>query len=401
MFFFSVLKKKILNNLPLQLLLCLGIGIFFGDFFSDQAVAYIYTASYLIKDLLMLALPVIIISYLLAALVSFEKQAPLLIMAILALVIISNAASVLTAYGVAQFTFPLLKGMTAHSLVTTQEAIHPIWMLGIPPILSPDRALLIGITIGLITNLIPSQALGQFVKKWSFRLRDGTTRGLKRGFIPFLPIYVLGFVLKLDRDGSLGILVQNYGRVFVLSCFLIIAYIALLYAMAARFKGSVWLNFIREMVPAGLTGFSTMSSAATMPVTLAATEKNLQDRSYADFVIPTTVNIHLIGDGLNIALTSLALLVMAGQPLPGMHDYLYFTLYYCLAKFSCAGVPGGGVLVILPVAQTYLGLNPEMTSLLATIYILQDPILTSANVMGNGAFALLTRNFFKAFEAKN
>jgi Na+/H+-dicarboxylate symporter len=32
-----------------------------------------------------------------------------------------------------------------------------------------------------------------------------------------------------------------------------------------------------------------------------------------------------------------------------------------------------------------------MTSLLATIYILKDPILTATNVMGNGAFALLSR----------
>ena len=401
MFDFLLNKTKILKNLPLQLLLCLAGGVLLGDYFSDQAISYVYTASHLIKDILMFTLPFIIFSYLLAALVSFEKQAPLLIVAILLLVILSNAASVLVPYGVAHLTFPLLGGMAVQSLTVAKEVIYPLWTLGITPFLSPDWALLMGIGVGLIVNLFPSAPFKNTVKIWAFRLRDWTTLGLKRGFIPLLPIYVLGFVLKLDRDGSLGILIQSYSQVFILGCVLVVVYISFLYAVAAGFRWSLWVRYIKEMLPAGLTGFSTMSSAATMPLTLAATEKNLQDRAYADFVIPTTVNIHLIGDGINIALTALALLIMAGQPFPSIGVYLYFTLYYCLAKFSCAGVPGGGVLVILPVAQAYLGLSPEMASLLATIYILQDPILTSANVMGNGAFALLTRKLLNYLPSKS
>jgi len=87
-------------------------------------------------------------------------------------------------------------------------------------------------------------------------------------------------------------------------------------------------------------------------------------------------------------------MMMTGQPFPDFSTYLIFTIFYCLTKFSAAGVPGGGVLVILPVAQAYLGLSPEMATLLFTIYVLQDPLITAANVMGNGAFALITAKIF-------
>jgi Na+/H+-dicarboxylate symporter len=134
-----------------------------------------------------------------------------------------------------------------------------------------------------------------------------------------------------------------------------------------------------------------MSSAATMTFTLAATEKNMGDEQFAGLVIPATVNIHLMGDALAIPILALAVLSLSGMPLPTFENYLLFAVYFCLAKFSVAGIPGGGIIVMLPILQKYLGLTPEMASLLTTIYIIQDPIFTSANVMGNGAFALLVR----------
>lgn len=391
------MSLRFLKNLPLQLFLSLILGLFLGKILDNKTISYIYTASLIIKDGLMTVLPFIIFSYLVAALVSFEKKAPLLIVFIVLLVVFSNAMSVIVAYGAAQLAFPFLGKMSAEGFSAAKETILPVWNIGLEPLISSDKALLAGIITGLMINFIPSESTRSKIKDLSFRFRDWTTKALKNSFIPFLPIYVLGFVLKLDKDSSIEILMQNYGKVFIVGCLLIVVYLLFLYGLAANFRKSIFIGYLREMIPAGLTGFSTMSSAATMPVTLAATERNLKDRSYADFVIPTTVNIHLVGDGLNIALTALALLVMSGQNFPSFNTYLLFTLYYCLAKFSCAGIPGGGVIVILPVIQSYLGLSSEITGLLATIYILQDPILTSANVMGNGAFALLSRKILNLF----
>ena len=155
------------------------------------------------------------------------------------------------------------------------------------------------------------------------------------------------------------------------------------------------------MMPAGLTGFSTMSSAATMPVTLACVEKTTKDRQFTNLLIPATTNIHMLGDDLTLMITSMTLLSVFGIPWPDLVHFLPFALAFSLAKLSCVGIPGASVLVILPVLQSYLGFTPEMISVVTTIYVLQDPFGTCANVMGNGAFALLIHRLVKRPETSD
>ncbi|MCX7338044.1 MAG: cation:dicarboxylase symporter family transporter [Alphaproteobacteria bacterium] len=383
---------SLFKSLPVQLILCLVGGLFLGEHLNNDTINILYTISCLLKEILMFALPVIIFSYLFAALLAFEKQAPLLILTMLVLVTISNALTALAAYGAMAAAAPFLVGTAVQMMAAGPESIHSLFALNLPT-MPPENAMIGGLLMGLITNAFRGNQKSDCIKQMAFKLRDGSTFGLQKLFIPLLPLYVLGFVLKLDRDGSLGTLIQHFGRIFVVECVVIVAYVVLMYAIAAKFNWSAFARYIKEMLPAGLTGFSTMSSAATMPVTLAATEKNLNDREYADFVIPTTVNIHLIGDGISIAIIALALLLLSGQGLPNFTTYLVFTVYYCLAKFSVAGVPGGGVFVALPVILKYLELSPETATMLTTVYVLQDPIITATNVMGNGAFAIITKRW--------
>jgi len=44
---------------------------------------------------------------------------------------------------------------------------------------------------------------------------------------------------------------------------------------------------------------------------------------------------------------------------------------------------------MLPILESYLGFNADMLSLITALYILFDPAITCANVLGNGAFAKL------------
>ena len=45
------------------------------------------------------------------------------------------------------------------------------------------------------------------------------------------------------------------------------------------------------------------------------------------------------------------------------------------------------IIVMLPILDIYLGFSGEMMSLITALYILFDPVITSANIFGNGAFA--------------
>jgi Na+/H+-dicarboxylate symporter len=383
-----------LKNTNIQLLISLILAYTLQPFLSVNAIAFFYSLSLALKDMLMIVLPFLIFFYVAAALTSFKKAAPLMVLSLLVLVILSNALTVLTAYGIGTLTLHGLCGKTIIKLSNNSVPLPILFKWPLPQIIKNEWALIAGIVIGIGCSLLSINKRASviaFIQKG----KDKATLILKKGFIPILPLYVLGFGMKLIHNGSLETLLENYSKVFLLSSVLIVSYIVVMYLIGTGFSIQKTLTTIKTMFPAWLTGFSTMSSAVAMPMTLAATEKNIEDSAYAQFVVPTTANIHMVGDGLSIALTALALLVMSGCGLPSFDVYLIFVMYYCLAKFSSAGVPGGGVIVILPVVERYLGLNADLTSLLATIYILQDSLMTSSNVMANGAFAMITHKIFK------
>ena len=100
-----------------------------------------------------------------------------------------------------------------------------------------------------------------------------------------------------------------------------------------------------------------------------------------------TVNIHLIGDCFAIPILAYAVLKSYGVTEPSLIHYTVFACYFVLAKFSVASIPGGGILVMLPILESYLGFDSAMLSLITALYILFDPVITCANVLGNGAFA--------------
>ena len=152
------------------------------------------------------------------------------------------------------------------------------------------------------------------------------------------------------------------------------------------------------MLPAAITGFSTMSSAAAMPLTILGAEENAKDPTLVRSVIPATVNIHLVGDCFAIPIFALAVLKNYGVADPSVSTYLVFAFYFVLAKFSVAAVPGGGILVMLPILEAHLGFNAEMMSLITALYILFDPVITSANVLGNGGFAQVIGKLVSYFE---
>lgn len=374
------------------------VGYIIGDKLSLNQAQWIYTASLLIKDYLVFLLPFIIFFYLSSALVSFKSNAPLLLTILIASVVVSNALSVFISYGVGVMFLkaPLVALMPpiTGSAIGGKEALEGLFSLSFLKWASADQALLAGLIAGFLGAYLRYEKLIAFLNHG----RSGVERVLKKTFIPLLPLYILGFVIKLDREDAIPFLVNHYAYVFFLSIVLLTVYIALIYFIGSKIQKKPFLNTLKNMLPAGLTGFSTLSSAAALPITLKACEKNLDDKSMAGFLVPATANIHMMGDSLVIPLVVLCIMQLFGQPFPDLGTYTTFVMYYCLAKFSAAAVPGGGVIVLIPVFQTHLGLSTEAASLVTTLYLLQDPIFTAANVMGNGGFSMLLAGVLKPLQ---
>jgi Na+/H+-dicarboxylate symporter len=104
-------------------------------------------------------------------------------------------------------------------------------------------------------------------------------------------------------------------------------------------------------------------------------------------------NVHLIANNFTIAILAFAIMAGYQVPFPSVLSVGTFMLCALVAKFSVVGVPGGSILVMLPILERCLHFQGEMSSTIFTINILACPIITALNVFGNGAFALLAEKF--------
>lgn len=364
---------------------------------SLNTVCFFYTVSSCFIEVLLFVLPLIVFSFILSALVNIQRGSFKLLLLIFVGVTVSNCLALTTSYFFSKTLLPFA-GVSLNSDFATKFAsvVDVTFKFGFPTVIGTEKALMIGIACGILLNLLKEGSSVRInLKESSVWLSQKVSLLLSKVFIPLLPVYVFGFCLKLSYDDALVHLFQQYGKVFLLSLLLVLSYIGTLYFIAAHGNRQKATLYIKTMLPAGLIGFSTMSSAATMPVTLRCTEEMTADKNFTNLIIPSTANIHMLGDDLIILMMAMSLLAIFGMPWPDFSVFASFALSFSMAKLSCVGIPGASVFVVLPVLQSYLGFSPEMISVLTTLYVLQDPFGTAANVMGNGGFALLIQRIFK------
>lgn len=340
-----------------------------------------YALSLTLKSVIVFALPFLIFGLLFKTAVQLSKQASKWILFLLIAICASNFLSTWLSFGVGKFIYGFDLSMTF-----PEEALSlmPAWEFSLPKWVGNDVAMFSGLILGVLLGWrYPSfsEAVGSQLEK--------VVGLVLKGFLYVIPLFILGFVVKMNHDQVMIYILRNYGMIFCMIACSVFAYVSFLYLAASRFQGSVFIQKIKNMMPAAIAGFGSMSSAAAMPLTILGTEKNAKNPDFARAIIPATVNVHLIGDCFAIPIFAFAVLKSFGVADPSVMEYLIFAAYFVLAKFSVAAVPGGGILVMIPVLESYLHFDPAMLSLITALYILFDPVITAANVFGNGGFALV------------
>jgi len=346
----------------------------------------LYALSLSIKSAIIFVLPVIIFGLLFKTAVQMAAKASKLILLLLAAICLSNFLSTFLSYGVGTLAYRCDVSM---ALPQEAEGLKAAWNLSFPQWIGNNYALLGGLLFGVV--------LGKWKPSIAGKIASFLEKGigvLMRGLLYVIPVFIAGFVIKMNHDGVMASILKRYSLVFILVACAVFTYIALIYLM----QGKQWGKCIKNMLPAAIAGFGSMSSAAAMPLTIMGTEKNSRNPDLARSIIPASVNIHLIGDCFAIPIFAFAVMKSFGIAEPSFISYLIFASYFVLAKFSVAAVPGGGILVMLPILESYLGFNAEMLSLITALYILFDPVITCANVLGNGGFALVLCNRLKPVE---
>lgn len=362
----------------------IGIIVFAGVFSPMMPLAAqsgLYAISLSLKAAIVFVLPLIIFALLFKTAVQLAKKATKTIALILAGVCCSNFLSTWISYSVGTVAYRFDLSM---ALPSGNNALLPAWSFSLPKWIGNDHAMFAGLALGVLLALFAPQAAGRFSV-----LMEKVVGRILKGILWAIPLFILGFVVKLSHEGILVQLIRDYAWILGVVAGAVFSYIAFLYFAANGFQVRASARSIKNLLPAALAGFGSMSSAAAMPLTILGAEKNARNPDLARSVIPATVNIHLIGDCFAIPIFAFAVLKNFGVVEPSLFVYLQFALYFVLAKFSVAAVPGGGILVMLPILESGLGFDPAMLSLITALYILFDPVITCANVLGNGAFALI------------
>lgn len=381
--------KKI--SLPVQLIAIIASVLLFGRFVPEDVVRFFYTFSLLFKEVLGMLLPVIIFSFVLNGILSFKKNAPVVLFSLIALVFMSNAFVALLTYLFASVALPMVTCSVATGAFEVPDALSPFVSVSLPSLIGSEKALLAAIGIGLIFSFIQTPVVADGIR----RVKELIEAFLRYIFIPLLPLYVLGFLLEINNRGVFIKLFEYYGGAFMLIVLMQLCFLLGYYFIASGFSITRAWGAIKNALPSYLTAFSTMSSTATVPVTIDCAQKNTGNRPLAEMSMPIMANVHLLGDAISTPLLALVSTSLFLGCMPDLYHYMSFVVYFCTAMFAVSAIPGGGIIVMIPVLKSQLGFTSEMVSIIMALYLLLDSFGTAANVMGDGALVMILNKVLK------
>ena len=374
--------------MPFILLLIAAFIVLLDKFIPISVCQYLYAISLAIKSLIICLLPFIIFGLLFRAAINLAHNATRIISLILICVCCSSFLALFVSHFVGEmvYTFDL-----SIFLPKNTNGLEAAWIFEFPKFVSNDKAMFAGIILGIVTNWSKLAKINKIFVQISIKLERFIFKIFKF-FIYLIPLFVAGFIAKLQHDGVVVMLIKDYTLIFITIVLAQFSYLLLAYFFINKFKAKQLLISLKNMLPAAISGFSTMSSAASMPLTIVGAENNAKLKDLVRSVIPATVNIHLVGDCFTTPILAYAVLKNYSMAEPSLLAYVIFAFYFVVAKFSVAAIPGGGIIVMLPILESYLGFNSEMMSLITALYILFDPVNTCVNILGNGAFAKMIDN---------
>lgn len=376
------------------------IGVyFFGNSVDISVVTFFYTLSTLIKDILVLVLPAVIFIFMTSFLIEFNSGVILFVIGLLGCIVASNTLVTFYSYGMFSLLHPLVIDTTQHvANLNPVPTIMPMFTLPIKKIVDNNIALLSGLFMGILLAYLQNSILIQGFKY----ARETSIRLLRNVLTPIIPLFIFGFILKLQKEDILEQMITVYSKVFIVILIVMMLYISVMYVVLA--KGNVIKAFktMKVFFPAAITAFSTMSSMAAYPLTLECAQTISKNPRLTQGILTSSVNIHLMGVGIAIPIMAMTVMMYFGHPFPPLWTYSLFAYYLIRAKFTVAAIPGGSMVIAIPILEEYLGFSGEMSALMMSLYMLVDPFSTTTNVLGNGAFSLImTRLFSPTYKHKS
>lgn len=200
--------------------------------------------------------------------------------------------------------------------------------------------------------------------------------------------------------GQLGPqLLEGYARAFVLYLLITGIYFLgffTLYAFIAG--GSMGVKvFWKNAITPSISALATCSSAACIPINLAAVRKMGVPADIAETIVPLGANTHKDGSVIGGVIKIVFLFTLFGKEMTSVSSILSIFAVSFLVGAVMGAIPGGGMIGEMLILSVF-GLPPEVLPIIAVISTIIDAPATLLNSTGNTVCAMLVA---RIVEGKN
>jgi Na+/H+-dicarboxylate symporter len=212
---------------------------------------------------------------------------------------------------------------------------------------------------------------------------------LVRWILELAPIGV--FALSLPLATRLGISAAGAVLYYItITALLCVVVIAVLYPVAAALGRVPIRAFARAAAPAQAVAFSARSSLAALPAMIDAGAKELEfDQEITAFFLPLSASTFRLGAAVGIPTGVIFVAALYGITLTTA-QILTVAVTSILLTFSVPGVPGGSIVIMVPVLLA-VGLPAEAAGILLGVDTIPDMFRTTTNVTGTMVAATILR----------
>ena len=177
-------------------------------------------------------------------------------------------------------------------------------------------------------------------------------------------------------------LVYVVTTVILLFVFLLVGYPTIV-AVGAKLNP---FTFIKKIANVAVFGFSTSSSAATLPLSIKVCTEDLGvDDSIASFVLPLGMTINMDGTAIMQVIATVFIAGCAGYDLTPM-ELVVIALLALLASVGTPAAPGAGAVILFTILSGVGFVNDKALLAYSLILAINRPIemlVTSLNVVGD------------------
>ncbi len=211
---------------------------------------------------------------------------------------------------------------------------------------------------------------------------------LVRAILEFAPVGVFALAVPLAARMGLAAAGALVGYIAIVSGICVL-FMALVLYPAAVLLGRVPLGlFARACLPAQGIAFSSRSSLAALPAMLESVQHTLRlPPAMANFFIPLAASMFRAGAGIGQTVGVLFIAKLYGIDL-GAAELLTIAITSVITSFSVPGVPGGSIIVMVPVLMS-AGIPIEGIGILLGVDTIPDMFRTTTNVTGHMSAAVI------------